>query len=168
MKNIMKHLFLILLFISLNSFAGASECIVKRIIDGDTFVCILPIDKEEKIRLIGVDAPESRMNRKTQSDIEKSGMDYETIKALGRQSTEFVKTQIKPADIVKLEIDIKPRYNNGRILAYVYLQDGTMLNELLVEEGYAQVATYPPNVKYVEVFREAEKSARESKKGLWK
>jgi len=163
----MRYILILSLLLTLNSFAGASECIVKRIIDGDTFVCILPIAKEEKIRLIGVDAPESRMNRKTQSDIEKSGMDYETIKALGRQSTEFIKTHIKPTDIVKLEMDIKPRDNNGRILAYVYLQDGTMLNELLVEEGFAQVATYPPNVKYVELFKTAEKSARENKKGLW-
>ena len=159
---------LLLLLLSFTSFAGASECIVKRIIDGDTFVCILPIAKEEKIRLIGVDAPESRMNRKTQSDIEKSGMDYETIKALGRQSTEFVKTHIKPADVVKLEMDIQPRDNNGRILAYVYLQDGTMLNQLLVEEGFAQVATYPPNVKYKDLFLEAQREARENKKGLWK
>lgn len=111
--------------------------------------------------------PESRMNRKTQSDMEKSGMDYKTIRALGRQSTEFVKTHIKPSDVVRLEMDIQPRDNNGRILAYVYLQDGNMLNQLLVEEGFAQVATYPPNVKYVDLFIEAEKSARENKKGLW-
>ena len=42
-----------------------------------------------------------------------------------------------------------------------------MLNELLVREGIAQVATYPPNVKYVDLFIEAEKSARENKKGFW-
>ena len=108
------------------------------------------------------------MNRKTQSDIEKSGMDYETIKALGRQSTKFIKTHIKPADVVKLEMDIQNRDSSGRILAYVYLQDGTMFNQLLVEEGYAQVATYPPNVKYKDLFIKAEKSARENKKGFWR
>ncbi len=164
----MKYLLFIILSISFSAYAQSSECIVKRIIDGDTFVCIFPIDKEEKIRLIGVDAPESRMNRKTQSDIEKSGMDYETIKALGRQSTEFIKTHIKPADVVKLEIDIQNRDSSGRILAYVYLQDGTMFNQLLVEEGYAQVATYPPNVKYVDLFIAAQKQAQKNKKGLWK
>lgn len=158
---------LVVLFLVFSVNAQAFECIVKSITDGDTFVCILPIDKEEKIRLIGVDAPESRMNRKTQSDMKKSGIDYETIKALGRQSTKFIKTQIKPSDVVKLELDIKPRDNSGRLLAYVYLQDGRMFNQLLVEEGFAQVATYPPNIKYVDLFIEAEKSARKNKKGLW-
>jgi len=162
----MKYLLTLFLLLTLNSFAQTSECIVTRIIDGDTFVCVT-IDNEEKIRLIGVDAPESRMNRKTQSDMEKSGLDYKAIKALGRQSTEFIKTQIKPTDVIKLELDIQKRDSNGRILAYVYLSNGKMLNELLVKEGFAQVATYPPNVKYKDIFLEAQREARENKKGLW-
>jgi len=52
-----------------------------------------------------------------------------------------------------------------RLSAYVCID--VMRNQLLVEEGFAQVATYPPNVKYVDKFIEAEKSARENKKGFW-
>jgi len=55
----------------------------------------------------------------------------------------------------------------GRTLAYVYLEDGTFLNKYLVENGYAQLLTYPPNVKYVEVFTAAQTRARESNLGLW-
>ena len=51
---------------------------------------------------------------------------------------------------------------------YIRIQIKCGVNELLVKEGYPQVATYPPNVRYVEKFREAEKYARENKKGLWK
>ena len=50
---------------------------------------------------------------------------------------------------------------------YVYLPDGKMLNEEIVKAGYAQVMTYPPNIKYQERFLKAYREARESKKGLW-
>ena len=55
-----------------------------------------------------------------------------------------------------------------KLLAYVYLENGEMLNEKLVKEGYAKVATYPPNVKYVEKFESLQKQARENKVGFWK
>ncbi len=69
---------------------------------------------------------------------------------------------------VKLEYDVQKTDKYGRTLAYVYMENGVFLNEFLVKEGYAQIATYPPNVKYVEVFRKAQKLAREKSKGLWK
>lgn len=55
----------------------------------------------------------------------------------------------------------------ARLLAYVYLSDGRMLNEEIVKARYGQVYTVPPNVKYVERIRKAEREARESKRGLW-
>ena len=55
----------------------------------------------------------------------------------------------------------------GRLLAYVYLPDGKMFNETLVEEGYARVATFPPNVRYVDRFLQAQREARGANRGLW-
>jgi micrococcal nuclease len=55
----------------------------------------------------------------------------------------------------------------GRLLAYVRLQDGSMFNEVLLKEGYAQIATFPPNVRYVERFEKAQREAREAGRGLW-
>ena len=55
----------------------------------------------------------------------------------------------------------------GRLLRYVYTEDGKMFNEVLVQEGYAQVMTIQPNVKYQERFVQAQRQAREGKKGLW-
>ena len=52
----------------------------------------------------------------------------------------------------------------GRLLAYLWLSDGRMFNEVPLREGYAQVATFSPNVRYVERFREAQ---READRGLW-
>ena len=69
--------------------------------------------------------------------------------------------------VVKLEFDVSPRDKYGRLLAYVYLENGEMLNKKLLKKGYAQVATYPPNVKYVEDFKTIQKEARENKVGFW-
>lgn len=56
---------------------------------------------------------------------------------------------------VRLEFDMQQRDRHGRILAYVYLEDGAFVNAWPVEQGYAQVITVPPNVKYQELFLEA-------------
>ena len=69
---------------------------------------------------------------------------------------------------MKLTFDVQKTDRYGRVLAYVYLENGIFLNQYLVEKGYAVVSTFPPNVKFVEVFTKAEKSARNKKLGLWK
>ena len=67
---------------------------------------------------------------------------------------------------VELEFDVESRDKYGRLLAYVYL-DGQMYNKMLLEKGYAKIATYPPNVKYVDDFTKIQIEARENKVGLW-
>jgi micrococcal nuclease len=68
---------------------------------------------------------------------------------------------------VYLEKDAGDTDKYGRLLRYVYTEDGKMFNEVLVQEGYAQVMTIQPNVKYQERFVQAQRQAREGKKGLW-
>ena len=67
---------------------------------------------------------------------------------------------------IALEFDVQERDHYGRLLAYVWI-NGEMFNKVLLREGYAKVATYPPNVKYVEDFTAIQNQARENKKGLW-
>ncbi len=64
--------------------------------------------------------------------------------------------------------DVEKRDQYGRILAYVYLQDGRMLNEEIVKSGYANVMTIPPNVKHEDRFRKVYREARENRRGLWR
>ena len=109
-------------------------CNVVRVIDGDTFVCQFSDGKEERIRLIGVDAPESRRNQKGEKDSERSGQDIDTVITQGKKASSFTKSYLKPGTTVKLELDVQPRDKYGRLLAYVYLFDGTMLNALIVKE----------------------------------
>ena len=143
-------------------------CKVVKVYDGDTFKCRLESGEEVKVRLIGIDTPESRRNRKAYRDAERSGKSVEEIVRLGKKATEFTRSLIPPGTVVYLETDVQLHDRYGRLLAYVYLPDGRMLNEVLVEEGYATVYTFPPNVKYAERFVELQRKAMREGRGLWR
>jgi micrococcal nuclease len=53
------------------------------------------------------------------------------------------------------------------VLAYVWLRDGTLFNVLILREGYAQILTIPPNVRYAELFLACQREARQANRGLW-
>lgn len=125
---------------------------VTRVVDGDTIKVVFN-GKEESVRLIGVDTPES-----VHPDASKNI-------AEGKIASEFTRSQLEGRE-VKLEFDVQERDRYGRLLAYVWV-DGIMFNKTLLSEGYAQIATFPPNVKYVEEFKALEKIARDNNKGLW-
>jgi micrococcal nuclease len=69
---------------------------------------------------------------------------------------------------VSLEFDVERYDRYGRLLAYVYLKDGTFVNARIVQEGYASLMTYPPNVKYADMFLKLYQQARQDRRGLWK
>lgn len=132
-----------------NGDAAGDWVVVERVVDGDTFV----LDNGERVRLIGVDTPETV----------KPGTAPE---AYGQEASRYTK-QMLEGKRVRLEWDVSERDRYGRLLAYVYLEDGTFFNEQLLLEGYARVMTVPPNVKYAERFVAAERAAREAGRGLW-
>ena len=139
---------------------------VKKIVDGDTYHIIYD-GREESVRLIGIDTPESRRNAKAKKDASRSGDDLDKIVEMGKSATEFAKSIVKPGDQLRIELDVQERDKYGRLLVYLYFPDGRMLNEILVKEGYASPLTYPPNVKYQTRFSDAYTYARENYKGLW-
>lgn len=126
---------------------------VSRVVDGDTFE-IMNKGVKEKVRLIGVDTPESV---KPGSPVEPFGI----------EASNFTKKLIE-GKMVRLEFDVQERDKYGRLLAYVYLEDGTLLNAKLLEEGLATVMTVPPNVRMADNFIKIQRKAREEKKGIWK
>jgi len=156
----------LLLIIPAFSVSASEKAVVKKISDGDT-ITVLSGGSTIKIRLIGIDAPESRQNQKALKDSGRSGNDLEAILAQGKQATVFLKSVLQKGDTVSLEFD-SVRYDKyGRTLAYVYLSDGRMLNDLMISSGYASPMTIPPNVKYKDLFLKSYQNARENKKGLW-
>jgi micrococcal nuclease len=90
---------------------------------------------------------------------------YLGIEALGQPTTEANRHLVQ-GQHVWLELDVPLRDGEGRLLAYVYVGE-LMVNAELVHQGYAQVATFPPNVKYQELFLKLQREAREAKRGLW-
>ncbi len=125
---------------------------ITRVVDGDTIEVIFNGNKE-KVRLIGVNTPESVHPDKSKNT------------ECGLIASNFTKSRLESKK-VGLEFDVQQRDKYGRLLAYVWT-DGQMFNKILMEEGMAQVATFPPNTRYESDFRELQRVAMEKKIGLW-
>lgn len=136
--------------------------LITRVIDGDT----VELADGERVRLIGIDTPETWHSPKLRRDAKRTNKDARTIARMGELASSFAR-DLAENKRVRLEFDVEKRDRYGRLLAYVYLPDGRMLNAELLKEGYAQVYTFPPNVKYVDNFRELQTRARESSRGFW-
>lgn len=89
---------------------------VKRIVDGDT----IELRNGDMVRLIGIDAPESKANSKAKRDADRTGQDVKSIKAMGKEVTSVVKQLLHKGDQVLLEFDTQKTDRYGRLLAYVY------------------------------------------------
>lgn len=150
-KNSLTTLLAVLIiFIMYNFFQQESgQYMVKAVIDGDT----IELSSGEKVRYIGVDTPEF------QSSHNKTEKFAEEAYQANRKMVENRK--------VKLEYDVQQRDQYGRLLAYVYTNDGIMVNEWLIANGYAKTVVFPPNVRYVDRFFQLEQEAQKQKIGLW-
>lgn len=127
---------------------------VTKVVDGDTFWIDDGSRNPIKIRLIGVDAPESKNTGRK-------------LKAFyGEESARYLERLLQGKK-VRLEYDIGHNDVYNRTLAYVYLEDGTFVNAHLVKNGYAMALTVPPNVKYADTFVKLARRARLHHKGLW-
>jgi micrococcal nuclease len=165
--RVLKISLLLALIPAVFTFSLASDLItVKRVIDGDTLL----LGNGERVRLIGVDTPEVHESDKLLKDAERTQTDVETIRKLGQESSAFVKKTVQ-GQLVRLEYDqanvaIGHRDRYGRTLAYLYLEDGTFLNAMIVRQGYGVAYTKYP-FKYADEFRKYEREYREKRRGLW-
>lgn len=104
------------------------------------------------MRLIGIDTPES-----VAPD--------EPVQCFAVEASAYT-TERLDGERVRLEFDVERIDPYERTLAYVWLGD-ELFNETLVREGYAFVTTFPPNVRYLERFRAAQREARSAGRGVW-
>lgn len=135
---------------------------VKRAVDGDT----VELENGEKVRFIGIDTPEMHKSSKLYRDSQRSQQDVAAIQEMGRSAYEFTKKLVE-GKRVSLEFDVEKYDRYDRLLAYVYLKDGTFVNAEIVKQGYASLLTIPPNVKHADLFLKLYQEARENKRGLW-
>ena len=122
---------------------------VERVIDGDTIV----LAGGERVRLIGVDTPETVHPNKP-------------VEYFGKEASAFTRRTVE-GERVRLEYEPGSRTDRyGRTLAYVYTDDGDLLNQEIIEGGYGHAYTRFPFSK-MEEFRATERAAREAGRGLW-
>ncbi len=143
--------------------ADYNDILVTRVVDGDT----LKLGNGERLRLIGIDTPEMHDSNKLYRDSQRNHQDVEQIKILGQRSYGFTRDLVEGKK-VRLEFDLERKDKYGRLLAYVYLPDGTFVNAEIVRQGFASLMTIPPNVKYSDTFRQFYQEARENNRGLWR
>jgi len=133
------------------------KAVVTKVVDGDTIVVSLGGNNEQTVRLIGIDTPETVDPRRP-------------VGCFGKEASNKAKELLSEKEII-LQKDVSETDKYRRLLRYVFLPlpDGRILfaNDYLVREGFAKVLTYPPDVKYNEQFRQAEREAREDNRGLW-
>ncbi|MGM0873362.1 MAG: thermonuclease family protein [Bacillota bacterium] len=126
---------------------------VTRVVDGDTVNVRLEDGKEETVRLLLVDTPETVHPTKP-------------VQPFGPEASSFAKDLLNGKK-VQLELDIGERDKYGRLLAYLYVDD-RMVNKLLLEKGLARVAyVFEPNTKYVDDFYTIQKQAQQQGVGIW-
>ncbi len=140
--------------------ADAEPATVASVADGDS-IRVEIAGAEEPIRFILIDTPETRDPRRP-------------VECFGREASDRTKVLLPQGQTVYLERDVSDRDRYGRLLRYVWVpsgkndNEGFLLNEWLVREGYAVLYTYPPDVQYVERIRAAEQAARGEQAGLWR
>lgn len=127
---------------------------VVRVVDGDT-VDMLIDGTEERVRLIGIDTPETKKENTP-------------VECFGHEATAFTQALLPEGAAIYLERDVEARDVYGRLLGYAYLVDsGAFVNLEIVRNGYAQPLTIPPNVAHSTEFVDAARQAERNNLGLW-
>lgn len=132
--------------------AATFDATVVHTIDGDTVDVSLSSTRVERVRLLGVDTPETKDPRKSVQCFGPEASAYTHARLAGRR--------------VRLETDAEVRDKYGRLLAYVYV-DGARFDDELLRLGYGRLLVIKPNGKYARAMFGEELSARAAGRGLW-
>jgi len=124
---------------------------VGRVVDGDTVE--LADTAKTKVRILGINTPESVDPRRP-------------VQPYGKEASAFTR-QLLAGKTVLLQPGRQPHDRYGRLLAWIWLPDGPFVNAYLVQQGYAQVDTFPDNPNHAELLLACQREARAANRGLW-
>lgn len=140
--------------------SSAQRGVVERVVDGDTIwvratgAGSLATNATHKIRLLQVDTPETKHPQKG-------------VECWGPEASDYTSRVLAPGTVVWLEADREDTDRFGRFLRYVWLEDGRLANEMIVEEGHGRAVLYEPNDRYIDRMRAAESAAKSAGDGMW-
>ncbi len=134
------------------------EAVVARVIDGDT----IELTNGQRVRYIGIDTPELA---DPQKPVECPAKPDPASRNFAQEAAEENRRLVEGKS-VRLEQDISDTDTYGRLLRYVFVGD-VFINDYLVRQGFAHASTFPPDVAYQDQLSQAEKEAREHRRGLW-
>lgn len=140
---------------------------VVKVVDGDGLIVRDILTKVEEIRLYGIDAPELTPCRKLKQDESETQIAGALLMKMAYESYDFMRSIVKPGDqvnIIQERNNLSDKY--GRTLAYVELQDGSILNEIMVATGYAK-AYNKIICSELPKYQQLSLSAKTNKKGLY-
>ncbi len=155
------QLLIVLLIIAFSIYLGNSigkgsisktQAQVIKVSDGDTITVEFSNGSHERIRLIGVDTPETHHPTKP-------------VGCFGVEAENFTRTNLDKKE-VSLEYDVERKDKYGRVLAYVYFGD-IRFNDELIKRGFAKVLTIEPNTRYANIHSKLEVEAKNNRVGMW-
>jgi micrococcal nuclease len=123
------------------------------VVDGDTIVLSVQ-NQTETVRLLGIETPETVHPTRP-------------IECFGPEASAFTKATLEKGSVVKLVRDVEPRDRYQRLLVYLFLADGTLFNQSLIDRGLARTLSIEPNTAFASQFASHESSARNRRVGLW-
>lgn len=135
-------------------FANSERVFISRVIDGDT----VDLEGGKRVRLIGIDAPEMWMDPPTATQSGRAG-------CFAEESKNKLKELVENKE-VRLEKDVSETDKYDRLLRYVFVGEENV-SEVIIRDGFARLATYPPDTKYYAKLKIVEKEAKEKRLGLW-
>ena len=131
----------------------ADVATIVSVVDGDTIVLKVQ-NQTETVRLLGIDTPETVHPSKP-------------IECFGPEASAFTKATLIKGSAVKLVRDVEPRDRYQRLLVYLFLADGTLFNQLLIDRGFARTLSIEPNTAFASQFAAYESNAKNRRVGLW-
>lgn len=139
---------------------------VEFVFDGDSFRADMGV-LTQSVRLVGIECPEGTASSKARREARRLGMSMAEYLKYGDQAAEFSRKLLPKRTKFRIEYDVEKRDKYGRLLGYVYLPDGRMLNEELVRAGLAYLFPTEKNVKYKNRLVAALAEAKKYKRGIW-
>ena len=146
--------------------SNAQSCVLLAVTDGDSILARCQ-QTSERIRLIGIDAPELHHGEHSERQSNQYGQSDEQVRQLGKQARSHLSSILKIGETLELRQDREMRDRYGRLLAYVYTSDGTMINSRMIADGFATPMTIKPNTAHKLEFEQLYASARRERRGIW-